>query len=127
MYRTAYRTVGVNGLSVFYREAGPQDAPTILLLHGFPSSSRMWQPLLDRLADRFHLVAPDYPGFGHSDRATLPGRTGSANASHPCRSYGAATTPHSRSGRPRHTAGTCRTPRCTSSTPATSLSTSSRT
>ena len=61
MYRTAYRTVDVNGLSVFYREAGPQDAPAILLLHGFPSSSRMWQPLLDRLADRFRLVAPDYP------------------------------------------------------------------
>jgi pimeloyl-ACP methyl ester carboxylesterase len=67
MDRTAYRTVDVNGLSVFYREAGPRDAPTILLLHGFPSSSRMWQPLLDRLAGRFHLVAPDYPGFGHSD------------------------------------------------------------
>jgi pimeloyl-ACP methyl ester carboxylesterase len=67
MYRTAYRTVDVDGLSVFYREAGPQDAPTILLLHGFPSSSRMWQPLLDRLADSFRLVAPDYPGFGHSD------------------------------------------------------------
>ena len=67
MYRTAYRTVDVSGLSVFYREAGPQDAPAILLLHGFPSSSRMWQPLLDRLAGRFHLVAPDYPGFGHSD------------------------------------------------------------
>ena len=67
MYRTAYRTVDVNGLSVFYREAGPQDAPVILLLHGFPSSSRMWQPLLDRLADRFRLVAPDYPGFGNSD------------------------------------------------------------
>jgi pimeloyl-ACP methyl ester carboxylesterase len=50
MDRTAYRTVDVNGLSVFYREAGPPDAPTILLLHGFPSSSRMWQPLLDRLA-----------------------------------------------------------------------------
>jgi pimeloyl-ACP methyl ester carboxylesterase len=67
MYRTAYRTVDVDGLSVFYREAGPAGAPTILLLHGFPSSSRMWQPLLDRLADAFHLVAPDYPGFGHSD------------------------------------------------------------
>jgi len=48
-YRTAYRTVDVDGLSVFYREASPQDAPTILLLHGFPSSSRMWQTLLDRL------------------------------------------------------------------------------
>ena len=67
MYRTAYRTVDVDGLYVFYREAGPAGAPTILLLHGFPSSSRMWQPLLDRLADTFHLIAPDYPGFGHSD------------------------------------------------------------
>ena len=272
MYQTAYRTVDINGLSVFYREAGPQDAPTILLLHGFPSSSRMWQPLLDRLADRFHLVAPDYPGFGHSDapshtefaytfdhlaavaghftqalgltkytlvvqdyggpvgsgsrshipsdskrsssrtpsptrtvsvrygrpgessgltakhtrprcgrtsspsrrrgsatsepartqrtttrtcgptsspssagpasrtsrpicstttaptsRATPPGRAGSASASRHCRSYGVATTRRSRSRRPRHIAGTCRTPRCTSSTPATSLWTSSPT
>ncbi len=72
MYRTAYRTVHVDGLSIFYREAGPRDAPTILLLHGFPSSSRMWQPLLDRLAGPFRLVAPDYPGFGHSD---VPSRT----------------------------------------------------
>ena len=62
-----YRTVKVDGLSVFYREAGPKDAPTILLLHGLPSSSRMFQPLLTRLADSYHLVAPDYPGFGHSD------------------------------------------------------------
>lgn len=62
-----YRTVQVNGLSIFYREAGPKDAPTILLLHGLPSSSRMFEPLLTRLSDRFHLVAPDYPGFGHSD------------------------------------------------------------
>ena len=61
-----YRTVQVDGLSVFYREAGPKDAPTLLLLHGLPSSSRMFQPLLVRLADSFHLVAPDYPGFGHS-------------------------------------------------------------
>ena len=57
-----YRTVKVDGLSVFYREAGPSDAPTILLLHGLPSSSRMFQPLLTRLADKYHLVAPDYPG-----------------------------------------------------------------
>jgi pimeloyl-ACP methyl ester carboxylesterase len=64
---TVYRTVQVDGLSIFYREAGPKDAPTILLLHGLPSSSRMFQPLLTRLADRYHLVAPDYPGFGHSD------------------------------------------------------------
>jgi pimeloyl-ACP methyl ester carboxylesterase len=62
-----YRTVKVNGLSIFYRETGPKEAPTILLLHGLPSSSRMFQPLLTRLADNYHLVAPDYPGFGHSD------------------------------------------------------------
>ena len=62
-----YKTVQVDGLSIFYREAGPKDAPTILLLHGLPSSSRMFQPLLTRLADRYHLLAPDYPGFGHSD------------------------------------------------------------
>ena len=67
MYRTAYRTADVDGLKVFYRDAGPPDAPAMLLLHGFPSSSRMWQPLLDRLAGPFRLVAPDYPGFGHSD------------------------------------------------------------
>jgi pimeloyl-ACP methyl ester carboxylesterase len=62
-----YRTVKVDGLSIFYREAGPKNAPTILLLHGLPSSSRMFQPLLTRLAGNYHLVAPDYPGFGHSD------------------------------------------------------------
>ena len=62
-----YRTVKVDGLSIFYREAGPKDAPVILLLHGLPSSSRMFQPLLTRLAGSYHLVAPDYPGFGHSD------------------------------------------------------------
>jgi pimeloyl-ACP methyl ester carboxylesterase len=63
----SYRTVMVEGVSIFYREAGPKGAPTILLLHGLPSSSRMFQPLLTRLADNSHLVAPDYPGFGHSD------------------------------------------------------------
>jgi pimeloyl-ACP methyl ester carboxylesterase len=62
-----YPTMKVDGLSIFYREAGPKDAPTILLLHGLPSSSRMFESLLSRLADRFHLVAPDYPGFGHSE------------------------------------------------------------
>jgi len=62
-----YRTITVDGLSIFYREAGPKEAPTILLLHGLPSSSRMFQSLFERLSDRFHLVAPDYPGFGHSD------------------------------------------------------------
>jgi pimeloyl-ACP methyl ester carboxylesterase len=66
-YQVFYRIVKVDGLSIFYREVGPKDAPTILLLHGLPSSSRMFQPLLTRLADTYHLVAPDYPGFGHSD------------------------------------------------------------
>ena len=64
---TFYRTIQVDGLSIFYREAGPKDAPTLLLLHGLPSSSRMFEPLFARLSDRYHLVAPDYPGFGHSD------------------------------------------------------------
>jgi pimeloyl-ACP methyl ester carboxylesterase len=64
---TYYRTTQVDGLSIFYREAGPKDAPTLLLLHGLPSSSRMFEPLFARLSDRYHLVAPDYPGFGHSD------------------------------------------------------------
>jgi len=63
---TFYRTIQIDGLSIFYREAGPKDAPTILLLHGLPSSSRMFEPLFVR-SDRYHLVAPDYPGFGHSD------------------------------------------------------------
>jgi pimeloyl-ACP methyl ester carboxylesterase len=62
-----YRTTEIDGLSIFYREAGPKEAPTLLLLHGFPSSWRMFEPLLARLSDRYHLVAPDYPGFGHSD------------------------------------------------------------
>src|SRR5712692_3617436 len=64
---TVYRTKQIDGLSIFYREAGPKDAPTLLLLHGLPSSSRMFEPLFARLSDRYHLVAPDYPGFGHSD------------------------------------------------------------
>jgi len=59
--------VKVDGLTIFYREAGPSNASTILLLHGLPSSSRMFQSLLTRLSDKYHLGAPDYPGFGHSD------------------------------------------------------------
>lgn len=66
-HRTAYRTIKIDNLSIFYREAGPADAPTLLLLHGLPSSSRMFESLFARLSDRYHLVAPDYPGFGHSD------------------------------------------------------------
>ena len=63
----SYHSTRVDGLSIFYREAGAKDAPVILLLHGLPSSSRMYESLLQRLGDQFHLIAPDYPGFGHSD------------------------------------------------------------
>jgi pimeloyl-ACP methyl ester carboxylesterase len=63
---TTYNRVSVKGLEVFYREAGPKDAPTIVLLHGFPSSSHMFRELIPRLADRFHVIAPDYIGFGYS-------------------------------------------------------------
>ncbi len=66
-YPTFYRTIDIDGLSIFYREAGPKDAPAIVLLHGLPSSSRMFEPLFAQLSDRYHLVAPDYPGFGQSD------------------------------------------------------------
>ena len=61
-----YRTAIVDGTEIFYREAGPEDAPTILLLHGFPTSSQMFRNLIPLLADGYHVVAPDYPGFGHS-------------------------------------------------------------
>ena len=64
--RTSYRTMVVDGIEVFYREAGPTDAPTLLLLHGFPTSSHMFRDLIPRLADKYHIIAPDYPGFGHS-------------------------------------------------------------
>ena len=63
----SYHSTRVDGLEIFYREAGPKDAPTILLLHGLPSSSRMYQSLLESsLSEKYHLIAPDYPGFGHS-------------------------------------------------------------
>ncbi|WP_085316109.1 alpha/beta fold hydrolase [Derxia lacustris] len=61
------RRASVDGLSIFYREAGAADAPVIVLLHGFPSSSHMFRDLIPLLADRFRVIAPDYPGFGHSD------------------------------------------------------------
>ena len=65
--RTYHRTAVVNGRKIFYREAGDPAAPTILLLHGLPTSSQMFRDLIPALADRFHLIAPDYVGFGHSD------------------------------------------------------------
>ena len=67
-----YRTAAVGGVNVFYREAGPDSGPAVLLLHGFPSSSRMFRDLIPRLSDACHLIAPDYPAFGHS---AVPGRS----------------------------------------------------
>ena len=69
---TRYRTTSIDGVDVFYREAGPKEAPVLLLLHGYPSSSRMFRNLIPHLSDVYHVIAPDYPGFGHSgvpDRA----------------------------------------------------------
>ena len=63
---THYRTAMVDGVSIFYREAGPADAPVVLLLHGFPTSSHMFRNLIPILGDRYHVIAPDYPGFGDS-------------------------------------------------------------
>jgi hypothetical protein len=65
--RVTYHTAQVDGLTLFYREAGPKGAPTVVLLHGFPSSSHMFRELITRLSDKYHVVAPDYPGFGYSD------------------------------------------------------------
>jgi pimeloyl-ACP methyl ester carboxylesterase len=63
----AYNTVQINNLDIFYREAGPKNAPVLLLLHGVPTSSRMYQPILESsLSNKYHLIAPDFPGFGHS-------------------------------------------------------------
>lgn len=66
MSATHYRTQKVGDVDVFYREAGPSDAPVILLLHGFPTASHMFRDLIPLLADRFRLVAPDLPGFGQT-------------------------------------------------------------
>jgi pimeloyl-ACP methyl ester carboxylesterase len=67
MFPVEHKTATVDGIKMFYREAGPRDAPIILLLHGFPSSSRMFGTLFPLLSSRYHLIAPDFPGFGHSD------------------------------------------------------------
>src|SRR5258708_6238870 len=66
-----YRTVKVDNVDIFYRESGPKDGAVLLLLHGFPSSSRMYQPMLESsLAKKYRLIAPDFPGFGHSSWPT---------------------------------------------------------
>jgi pimeloyl-ACP methyl ester carboxylesterase len=64
---THYRTTTIDGTSLFYREAGPASGPVVLLLHGFPTSSHMFRNLIPALADRYHVIAPDYPGFGQSE------------------------------------------------------------
>lgn len=62
-----YRSATIDGVNMFYRQAGPADGPVVLLLHGFPTSSHMFRNLIPALADRYHVIAPDYPGFGQSD------------------------------------------------------------
>lgn len=71
---TRHRTAKVDGIDIFYREAGPANAPVVVLLHGFPTSSRMFRNLIPALSDRYRVIAPDYPGFGQSavpDRKTF--------------------------------------------------------
>lgn len=65
--RVGYRTRTIDGTNIFYREAGPPDAPVILMLHGFPTSSHMYRDVIPQLSQRYHVIAPDYPGFGFSD------------------------------------------------------------
>ena len=69
--KTLHKTINIDGVKVFYREAGRVDAPTILLLHGFPTSSHMFRNLIPALADKYHLIAPDYPGFGNSEQPAM--------------------------------------------------------
>lgn len=69
--QTRHKTINIDGVDIFYREAGRADAPTILLLHGFPTSSHMFRNLIPALADRYHLIAPDYPGFGNSEQPAM--------------------------------------------------------
>src|SRR3954470_10287909 len=66
-----YRTLNMAGLEIFYREAGPRGGPTVLLLHGFPSSSHMFRNLIPMLADTYHVVAPDFPGYGESSAPSV--------------------------------------------------------
>jgi pimeloyl-ACP methyl ester carboxylesterase len=72
MRKVSFRKTDVDGFNIFYREAGPKDAPVLLLLHGFPTASHMFRNLMPQLADQFHVIAPDLPGFGQSD---MPERT----------------------------------------------------
>ena len=67
MEKTKFKTEHVDGINIAYREAGDNKKPSLLLLHGYPSSSHQYRKVFNRLADKYHLIAPDYPGFGHSD------------------------------------------------------------
>lgn len=69
--QTLHKTMMIDGVEIYYREAGAKDAPTLLLLHGFPTSSHMFRKLIPALADRYHLIAPDYPGFGNSAQPSM--------------------------------------------------------
>ncbi len=70
MTQITYKKIDINGVNIAYREAGDNNNPTIVLLHGFPSSSHQYRKVLDQLSDEYHLIAPDYPGFGNSDFPT---------------------------------------------------------
>lgn len=69
--KTHYRFAEINGVNIFYREAGAADAPVLLLLHGYPTSSHMYRNLIDDLSDKYHLIAPDYPGYGRSEQPPM--------------------------------------------------------
>ncbi|MBW8034237.1 MAG: alpha/beta hydrolase [Planctomycetes bacterium] len=71
VFNTQHKTIEVEGLDIYYREAGPEGACTILLLHGFPTSSHMFRNLIPAMSDKFHVIAPDYPGFGNSSMPTV--------------------------------------------------------
>src|ERR1700686_4541718 len=98
-----FKTADVVGLRVFYREAGDPSMPTIVLLHGFPSSSYEFHDLIPRLADRFHVIAPDYPGMGFSD---APAR---ASCDRPSTTWPWPSTRSSAIGRPGQSSCTCTT------------------
>lgn len=69
--QTQHQYIKINGVNIFYREAGPKDAPVLVLLHGYPSSSHMYRNLISELSDKYHLIAPDYPGYGRSEQPPI--------------------------------------------------------